>query len=1046
MVKTFEETREAQGLRFVRRLGVVTSGRAVTAKRMVRPSSVWSRLSVILGMTLMLGMAMSSSAQVHQVNTYTTGDQWAPAITQAEDGSFFVVWESNDQDGSAGGIFGRYLDSTGLPVGSEIQINTYATGSQRDPSVDRMSDGRFVVVWRSRYTYNQDEVRGRFIDPDGVNTSAELVLNDSGFVSPEVDVQDDGDFMVVWGDPIHLVSQVFDSTGTAKGDKVPFSSSHMVDADGVALETFADGSYLVAWELDDRVHVRHLAADGTPLAGSYRIDSTEEGQFSPSMVRGDGFMLVTWNRNSSTQRIQKVAEDGTLSGSRMTASVLGSSATLFPQGDDFLLAYADYVTWQFDSAVFGQTLDSSGAPLAERFRVSSEAPTLSTHAYSTGREYRRSKIAETPGGDLVVVWTTGVDSKEISVQRIPDFRINVPELEIGCVGFAAQAEIEVASFGSTAPVTLTVPDGYTIEPQVVTPPGTAILTTAVPTEEGRLIFEVSGDDGFETDSTGGDVWNYDYLHSPYSPADGAEAVSVAPTLKWAVSSETLHSPYPGELWYLELARDASFLDIVEQATLTRTFIDVFSWGEVHYQPKVLEPSTQYFWRVRADLPCGPGQWIERSFTTAPDFVVASEYLEGGNYHRGMTLQGNPSVAPGPGPGTFVVSYPGFYDSYYNEVYGVWMEANVEVVGPVGSTADRFRSITLPQSPFPAIPSETDVNTPVFTVPSGGFVVVWGGDEQVVSQGHDSSGGRLDFGHVVGTSPERRTYADAAGNPSTGEQLVVWADRNADPFIAGRRVASDGSPIGDLIQISSTGVPASDHPAVAWSEDRNDFLVVWQSEGAVTEGAMTEGAVGDADGMSIVGRRVASDGSPVAADFQINSYVTGHQERPSLAAIPGTVDFLVVWQSGGSPNVDQDGNSILARKVGSGGPAAPDFQINSFGDGNQTDPDIAVEPGGGAVLITWKSEGSSGDDNSGTSIQARQLAPNFSALGSEFQVNSLTSGDQYGPRAAAHPTSHEFMVVWRDETRILGKHIAAGTTIFVDGFESGNVESWSSSVP
>jgi hypothetical protein len=84
-----------------------------------------------------------------RVNSYTTSYQWNPAVAAADDGSFVVVWSSLFQDGSEQGIFGQHYDSAGARAGTEFQINSYTTFSQRDPSIAAAADGSAVVVWES---------------------------------------------------------------------------------------------------------------------------------------------------------------------------------------------------------------------------------------------------------------------------------------------------------------------------------------------------------------------------------------------------------------------------------------------------------------------------------------------------------------------------------------------------------------------------------------------------------------------------------------------------------------------------------------------------------------------------------------------------------------------------------------------------------------------------------------------------------------------------------------------------------------------------------
>jgi len=84
-----------------------------------------------------------------RVNTWTTGDQDIPSVSSFYNGGFVVVWHSNGQDGSGFGIYGQRFDSDGSKVGSEFQVNTWTPNDQIYPSITSLSNGGFVVVWQS---------------------------------------------------------------------------------------------------------------------------------------------------------------------------------------------------------------------------------------------------------------------------------------------------------------------------------------------------------------------------------------------------------------------------------------------------------------------------------------------------------------------------------------------------------------------------------------------------------------------------------------------------------------------------------------------------------------------------------------------------------------------------------------------------------------------------------------------------------------------------------------------------------------------------------
>jgi len=86
-----------------------------------------------------------------QVNSYTTKDQLRPAVAVDLQGNFVVAWDSNgsDMDTSSWSIQAQRYDSSGAPMGGQIQVNSYTTSGQFQPAVAVEPGGDFVVVWES---------------------------------------------------------------------------------------------------------------------------------------------------------------------------------------------------------------------------------------------------------------------------------------------------------------------------------------------------------------------------------------------------------------------------------------------------------------------------------------------------------------------------------------------------------------------------------------------------------------------------------------------------------------------------------------------------------------------------------------------------------------------------------------------------------------------------------------------------------------------------------------------------------------------------------
>jgi hypothetical protein len=207
------------------------------------------------------------------------------------------------------------------------------------------------------------------------------------------------------------------------------------------------------------------------------------------------------------------------------------------------------------------------------------------------------------------------------------------------------------------------------------------------------------------------------------------------------------------------------------------------------------------------------------------------------------------------------------------------------------------------------------------------------------------------------------------------------------------------PKGPEFQVNQYSTGAQYRPAVAVGS-AGDFVVVWESEGS--------GGT-DSDGESVQARCYAADGTPLGSEFQVNTFTAGDQYHPAVAR-NGQGRFVVVWESWGSSGSDTNDTSIQARRFDAGcSPLGGELQVNSFTSGYQRFPRAAMDASGKFVVV-WGSQGSSGSDTDGTSIQAQRFDLDGTPLGGEVQVNSYTTSIQDLP-AVAFDGQGRFVVVW-----------------------------------
>ncbi len=231
-------------------------------------------------------------------------------------------------------------------------------------------------------------------------------------------------------------------------------------------------------------------------------------------------------------------------------------------------------------------------------------------------------------------------------------------------------------------------------------------------------------------------------------------------------------------------------------------------------------------------------------------------------------------------------------------------------------------------------------------------------------------------------------ADRAGN-----FVVVWNSRGqigSEPAaldIFGQRFDSSGNKVGAEFQVNTYTTSDQVLPAVASAAD-GSFVVVWQS-------------FQDGSGSGIFGQRFDTTGNKVGGEFQVNTYTTNEQGRPSISSTPDG-HFVVVWESNG-----QHGSSvgIFGQKFDNvGNRLGPEFQVNTYTTGPQRRPSIALASDRSFVVV-WENKFFSSDG-----ISAKLFNRSGDPEGGEFEVSAFTASYQGYPRVANDGTG--FVVAWR----------------------------------
>jgi hypothetical protein len=374
-----------------------------------------------------------------RVNTYTTSIQRYPAVAFDPTGNFIVVWESLGQDGDDKGIFGQRYDAAGALVGVEFQVNTYTTGEQYTPAVAVDAVGNFVVVWASDGDQdgNLSGVFGQRYDAAGQPLGSEFRVNShtTNFqYNPAIAMDSQGRFIVVWqsftqdGDQSGVFAQRYDAVGQRLGGEFRINSYTTGNQYPSALAMDGQGRFVVVWQSNPQdgsvsgIVGRRFDATGQPLGADFQVNSYttgQQGRPAVAMSAGGAFVVVWRSENQDGDMYgifgQRFGASGAPLGAEFQVNTYTTNdqdrpAVAMDAAGSFVVVWRSYSQDGDSQGIFGQRYDGAGVLRGGEFQV---------NTYTTGAQ-QYPGVGSDPSGNFVVVWGSqdqDGDSMGIFAQR-----------------------------------------------------------------------------------------------------------------------------------------------------------------------------------------------------------------------------------------------------------------------------------------------------------------------------------------------------------------------------------------------------------------------------------------------------------------------------------------------------------------------------------------------------------------------------------------------------------------------------------------------------
>lgn len=358
-----------------------------------------------------------------RVNSWAADRQSDPQVAALATGGFVVVWSSDDQDSSDGGVFGQQFTSNGAPIGGEFRVNSTTFGSQGDPAVAATPDGGFVVSWLSAPINGIGDLFLQRYAADGTKLDGETLVDAANFQNdaPSLNVLPDGSMVHTWtttdsGGVASDASEPWSLAGTTRIEsrRIELRANTPVVAHEASVDLAAAEFKSVVYRVQDNVFFDPDIAYGDAL--EFRLE-TESGNDLPSWLAFDQatatFSGLPLAGDTGSWDVAVIATDraGTVARTNLRFSVNESAditvtavptsyqvnsteplanyhpaATLLTDG-------TRVVVWDSGAAIYGQRYAADGALLGAEFRLDAGIA-----------DSARPAITAVDGGGFVAVW------------------------------------------------------------------------------------------------------------------------------------------------------------------------------------------------------------------------------------------------------------------------------------------------------------------------------------------------------------------------------------------------------------------------------------------------------------------------------------------------------------------------------------------------------------------------------------------------------------------------------------------------------------------
>ena len=333
------------------------------------------------------------------VNTHVAGDQAFSQIIALSQGGFAVSWEDSTGDGDYA-VKARVFGADGVPVSSEILVNSAVAGEQNFARMTALSNGGFAVTWEDMSLgmggatgdNSGHAIKAQVFSADGAPVGSEILVN-TNFAGeqrfPRIEALSGGGFAIAWmdrtgdGDGSAAKLRVFGAGGAPVSNEILLNTVYKLGDQVPGEITALPGGRFVAVWADSKqgpaggaegdftkggVKAQLFEADGTKVGAEIVVDTFYSAVLRIAALSNGGFEAV-WERDNQGGssavwdiKAQQFDANGTPVGGRVSVNTATAGAQTGPLIVALNGGFA--VTWRdFSHGVGGATGDTSGAAL-----------------------------------------------------------------------------------------------------------------------------------------------------------------------------------------------------------------------------------------------------------------------------------------------------------------------------------------------------------------------------------------------------------------------------------------------------------------------------------------------------------------------------------------------------------------------------------------------------------------------------------------------------------------------------------------------------------